>query len=128
MPERAIDGRPGRGRALLATILILIILVPFGYYVVSSVIPPGAGHLEFSLQHPDSKNEKCVLGRDKEEMRYHHWEHLRRVREEVVRYGKRGDEGLNRCKDCHTSRKDFCDKCHNAVSLTPDCFGCHYYP
>jgi hypothetical protein len=61
-------------------------------------------------------------------MRIHHWEDLRRIRENVVRYGNRSEEGLARCKDCHTYRDRFCDRCHGAVSLTPDCFDCHYYP
>ena len=61
-------------------------------------------------------------------MRRHHWELLRGVREEIVRYGKRGEIGLDRCRECHTSRERFCNVCHDAVSLTPDCFDCHYYP
>ena len=61
-------------------------------------------------------------------MRFHHWELLRLTREEVVRYGIRGDVGLNRCGECHTSRERFCDRCHEATSLHPDCWGCHYYP
>ena len=47
---------------------------------------------------------------------------------QVVRYGIRGEIGLKKCKECHTSRERFCTKCHEAVSLTPDCYGCHYYP
>jgi hypothetical protein len=45
-----------------------------------------------------------------------------------VRHGKRGEVCLSKCGECHKSRERFCDRCHNAVSLTPDCFGCHYYP
>ena len=128
MPAKAANSRSGGGRTLLATILILVILLPLAYQAVSGVMALGAGPPQLFLQRPDPKHKKCVMGRDAREMRYHHWEHLRRVREEVVRFGKRGDEGLNKCMDCHTSRVEFCDKCHNAVSLSPDCFHCHYYP
>ena len=43
-------------------------------------------------------------------------------------YGKRGEVGLFMCKDYHTSREEFCNQCHNASSVYPDCYGCHYYP
>jgi hypothetical protein len=111
---------------LLALILVLIILVPFGYSFVARVIPQGTEATEQFLERPDAKYDRCV--KETTYMRFHHWELLRGVREEVVRYGMRGDIGLNKCMECHTSRERFCDVCHNAVSLTPDCFGCHYYP
>ena len=81
---------------------------------------------ELFLERPDPKYTSCV--KDTEYMRYHHWELLRGIREEIVRYGIRGEVNLARCRDCHTSRETFCNRCHDAVSLTPDCFGCHYYP
>ncbi|MFC2085001.1 cytochrome C, partial [Bacteroidota bacterium] len=70
--------------------------------------------------------KNCV--RETEYMRHHHWELLRTIREEVVRYGKRGEINLKKCQECHTSRERFCNKCHDAVSMKPDCYGCHYYP
>ena len=50
------------------------------------------------------------------------------LREEAVRYGRRGELSLNKCIECHGSREAFCNRCHEAVSLEPDCFGCHDYP
>jgi hypothetical protein len=111
---------------IAVAIPILIILFPFGYSVVSTIFARDVPTSEVFLEKPDPKHENCV--RDVKYMRYHHWELLRQIREEVVRYGKRGDVGLKKCRECHTSRERFCDKCHNSVSMTPACYGCHYYP
>ena len=32
------------------------------------------------------------------------------------------------CLDCHSSKKDFCDQCHNYVAVTPFCWDCHVEP
>ena len=110
---------------VLSVIVVLVILVPLGYTVVARVIGHGDRPQPF-LERPAPQHTECV--RDTEYMRYHHWELLRQVREEVVRFGKRGDVGLSGCRDCHTSRERFCNECHDLVSMSPDCFGCHYYP
>jgi len=112
-------------RATILIILVILILVPFGYSVVSYMTVQ-AEPTEVFLEMPDPVHKECV--KDTEYMRYHHWELLRNVREEVVRYGIRGEVSLDGCRDCHTSREEFCNKCHDATSLKPDCFGCHYYP
>jgi len=111
---------------LAAIIPIVIILIPITYSLVSYVLAQGATDSEPFLEKPDPEYKECV--RDTDYMRYHHWELLRGVREEIVRYGKRGDLSLNKCRECHTSRERFCNRCHDIVSLTPDCFSCHYYP
>ena len=108
------------------TVLILIILIPVGYSVASFVSAQVNTDAEPFLEMPNPKYKNCV--KDTDYMRYHHWELLNAVREEVVRYGKRGEISLNKCRECHTSREKFCNQCHNATSLYPDCFGCHYYP
>jgi hypothetical protein len=123
MPETAPRRRKG---ALFVAVPIVVMLLPFGYSVVSSLFAQEMPPEGVFLERPDPKFEQCV--RDTTYMRFHHWELLRGVREEVVRYGQRGEIGLRQCKDCHTSRERFCNKCHDAVSLYPDCFGCHYYP
>ena len=116
-----------RGRNVLLVVLTLVVLLsPLGYSVLSAVLSPGETPSSPFLERPDPEHENCV--KETTYMRFHHWELLRNVREEVVRYGKRGELGLNRCRECHTSRERFCDRCHNAVSLHPDCWGCHYYP
>ena len=118
-----------RSRSLSRIVIIIIILVlfvPLCYSIVSGVVSAGSEIDELFLEMPDPKYKECV--KDTEYMRYHHWELLRSTREEVVRYGIRSDINLDRCKDCHVNREDFCNKCHDATSLTPDCFDCHYYP
>ena len=117
----------GNNKYVIAVAIIaLIILFPLGYSVVSYIFAQGSEKPEPFLERPDAKYKECV--KETEYMRLHHWELLRIVREEVVRYGKRGEIALNKCRECHTSRERFCNQCHNAVSLTPDCFECHYYP
>lgn len=111
---------------IAVAIPILVILSPLGYSVVSYVFAQDTQDDRPFLERPDPKYENCV--RDTEFMRHHHWELLRGIREEVVRYGKRGEVGLSKCRECHTSRERFCNECHDAVSMKTDCFGCHYYP
>ena len=114
-------------RALLIAVPIVIVLFPLGYSLVSSLVAQGApADSEVFLERPSAEHEACV--RETAYMRYHHWELLKQIREDVVRYGIRGDVGLKKCVECHTSRERFCDRCHDAVSLFPDCFDCHYYP
>ncbi|MHC4400818.1 MAG: hypothetical protein ACYTG0_14170 [Planctomycetota bacterium] len=129
MPEKAAGNGVERRRAFLALALVLIILSPLVYSVVLGVSTQGAEPPE----RPDPKHASCVVDEAKDirntrDMRLRHWELLRAVREEVVRYGKRGDVGLGKCGECHTSRERFCYRCHEAASVKPDCWGCHYYP
>jgi hypothetical protein len=114
------------GRALLVAVPLLILVVPIVYSIVSSMRAQAAPVPPEFLEMPDPQHEECV--RDTDYMRFHHWELLRAVREEVVRYGMRENPGLLECRRCHTSRERFCNRCHEAVSLYPDCWGCHYYP
>jgi hypothetical protein len=116
----------GARRALVIAIPVIVILIPLGYSLVSPLFAQDSGAGQVFLEMPDPSHTDCV--RETSYMRFHHWELLRQIREDVVRYGIRGEVGLQQCKDCHTSRERFCNQCHNAVSLYPDCFGCHYYP
>jgi len=116
----------GKTAVIAVAIPVLVILFPLGYSVVSYVAAQGVSSPQPFLEKPDAKYENCV--KDTDYMRLHHWELLRGIREEIVRYGMRGEIGLKKCGECHTSRERFCDRCHNTVSMTPDCFGCHYYP
>lgn len=127
MPETTTDNRSRSRRALLAGVLAIALLLPLGLSLVGRVLALGGGP-EPLLERPQTEQTTCVWGMDASEMRLHHWEHLREIREEVVRFGDREKDGLNSCKTCHVSRERFCDRCHNAVSLKPDCFECHYYP
>lgn len=77
------------------------------------------------LQKP--KGDKCV--QDTAWMRRNHMDFLKKQRNVAVREGIRvKDNSLLNCQTCHTSREQFCDKCHGYVGVQPDCFDCHNYP
>ena len=116
----------GRRTVRLLIILGLVIVFPVVYSVVGHVLAGPRGMALPYVEQPAPQFEKCV--RNSEFMRYHHWELLRDIRDQVMREGKRSEITLTGCRECHPSRERFCNRCHQAVSLTPDCFGCHYYP
>ncbi|MCP4572613.1 MAG: hypothetical protein GY838_09715 [bacterium] len=117
---------PLDGNLVKVVFPLLVILAPLGLSVIGAVSAGDPGAEEPFLELPPEPNEGCV--RDAEFMRFHHWELLREVRDQVVRGGGRHEISLDRCRSCHPSRERFCSRCHEAVSLQPDCFGCHYYP
>ena len=108
-------------RVVLA--LAFIIVSPI---VLSAVSPVFTRSPEPFLERPDEKYDACI--RETEYMRFHHMDYLKEVREEFVRHGNREGKGIASCRGCHTSRERFCNRCHEAVDLNIDCFGCHYYP
>jgi hypothetical protein len=109
---------------LAVLVFIIIILAPFGYSLVRPVFTQGSPAGRVFLEIPDEG--ECV--RETEYMRFHHMDLLKETREDVVRYGIRGEITLSGCRECHTYREQFCNRCHNAVTLHLDCFGCHYFP
>ncbi|MGB6064852.1 MAG: sulfate reduction electron transfer complex DsrMKJOP subunit DsrJ [Desulfomonilaceae bacterium] len=43
--------------------------------------------------------------------------------------GKKFDISLqNTCTKCHTKKAEFCDRCHNYMGVSPDCWNCHFTP
>jgi hypothetical protein len=125
MMNRRVD--PTRKTTLvIAMVATAAILVPVGWSVVRHIAATDKAAVQAFLERPPPRYTECV--RETEYMRFHHWELLRKIREAVVRHGERGDITLARCRECHASRERFCDRCHLAASVTPDCFGCHYYP
>ncbi len=71
-------------------------------------------------------------------MRTSHMELLITWRDQVVRQdirtftafdGKTYTLGLTQtCMKCHTSKADFCDRCHAYAGVTPICWDCHIDP
>jgi hypothetical protein len=112
-------------RGVVATILVVLVLVPPAISIAGFAW--NAGATEVFLEAPDPLHESCV--RETSYMRFYHMDLLKEIREDVIRRGIR-DEGitLGGCGDCHVNRAYFCNRCHEAVSLYPDCYGCHYYP
>lgn len=81
--------------------------------------------------------KECV--EDTAWMRANHMTLLNDWRDMVVREGMRvytsektGKEfeaSLQKtCMDCHTNKVEFCDKCHDANSVSPYCWDCHIAP
>ena len=80
--------------------------------------------------------KKCV--ESKEFMRAEHMQLLNDWRDSVVRNGDRiytntaGKQFTislqNTCLNCHSNKKEFCDKCHNYMAVKPYCFSCHIEP
>jgi hypothetical protein len=126
----------GRNTTTVAAILPLaLIALPILYSATDTLF---AQEPEVFLELPEGQ-EHCV--RDTEYMRFHHMDLLLEIRDQVQRDGKRtqdvgftacvppeGQTSCYLCQDCHSNRAEFCNRCHNAVDLVPDCFGCHYYP
>ncbi len=42
--------------------------------------------------------------------------------------GKTYYTAIYTCWECHKSRKEFCDKCHNYLGVRPECWDCHWTP
>jgi len=118
----------GRAKSLAILIPIVVILIPIGYSAAAALISPDAGQPTPFLMRPAPEHKACVGDRSADEMRYHHMDLLKRIRDRVLREGDRTGTSFDDCKGCHTSRERFCNRCHDRVNLTPDCFGCHDYP
>ena len=80
---------------------------------------------------------ECVL--PVEQMRSEHMQLLNEWRDEVIRTGDRSfdikasgkkyQRSLQKtCMQCHTSKKRFCDSCHDYSSVSPYCWDCHLVP
>ncbi len=88
------------------------------------------------LEKPRNATQ-CVL--PAEEMRAEHMQLLNQWRNDVLRDGDRGfvveidgkmyqKSLMNTCMKCHTSKENFCDKCHAYASVSPYCWDCHIAP
>jgi len=99
---------------------------------------------ELKLDTPAIKEAQAALGKKevcvepKAFMRGGHMQLLNTWRDSVVRDGKRvytSSEGRtfdislqNTCMKCHSNKKNFCDKCHNYLAVSPYCWDCHIAP
>jgi hypothetical protein len=118
-----------RGRIAIPVLLVVLIVLalPILISVAGRLLASNAD--ETFLEIPASADETCD-GRPREFMRFHHMDLLKEIRDEVLREGVGSEvsRGLERCRECHADRDRFCNACHDAVDLSPDCFDCHYYP
>jgi hypothetical protein len=97
-------------------------------------VPPPKLSLDTpAIQKLAKEDRQCVL--PTEQMRAYHNQLLIEWREQVTRTGnrvwispngKKYEPSLtNTCLGCHSNKAEFCDQCHNYVSVAPNCWGCH---
>lgn len=95
-----------------------------------------ASNVEVSLDTPTINaldEKKCIY--DTEYMRENHMEILHQWKVQVVRDdnrvmvtpdGREFEMSLqNTCLDCHSNYDEFCEKCHVANGVDPNCWTCH---
>jgi len=109
-------------------VFVIIVMLPFWYNHGKAAPAP-----ELKLTEKAKAAKECVM--TKEEMKAGHMQLLDEWRDNVVRKtdriyvnnkGKEFNMSLsNSCLDCHSNREEFCDKCHNYVSVSPYCWDCH---
>lgn len=111
-------------------IFVLFVTFPlwFNAFSTASTVP--------KTELPPGGEKQCVAPVD--EMRASHMVMLNEWRDAVLRDGDRvavtvaGKEyrkGLQMaCMECHTNKEQFCDSCHEYVSVTPYCWDCHLAP
>lgn len=119
------------GLALFAALLA----VPFLMNIGGAGEPPKPELSDFIMQKPEA-DRKCVEPRDY--MRKNHMQLLDTWRDAASRKGQRvyvNSEGIefnislqNTCMNCHSNKKEFCDKCHDYLSVKPYCWDCHLSP
>ena len=97
-----------------------------------------ASEVEVSYDTPainalSEEDRHCIY--DTEYMRENHMEILHQWKVQVVRDGNRtvvtpdGEEYemslQNTCLECHSNYDEFCEKCHDANGVDPNCWTCH---
>ena len=112
-------------------VFLAVITIPFTYNLTA-----GSGSMP-DLVYPENETQ-CVHSKDF--MRSSHMQLLIDWRESMVRENVRtytADDGrtydislTNTClAQCHTSKSDFCDRCHNYAGVQePYCWDCHIDP
>ena len=110
-------------------IFLILVISPFIFRVFGS---PGSRP---QVELPTDQ-QKCV--ESKEFMAGSHMQLLDEWRDAAVRENTRvyvaSDDTrhtmslTNTCLGCHTSRQNFCDKCHDYVGVDPYCWDCHMDP
>ncbi len=121
---------------IIAGLIIFLIIITFPLWY--NIINGKAGYkpeLEI-LTANEADRDACV--ESTEYMREKHMDLLNKWRDDVVRKslrvhtapdGKKYNMSLSfTCMDCHSNKANFCDKCHNYLSVDPYCWECHLTP
>ena len=119
-----------RGLILIGLVVFLAIITFPIWYNSAAGTTSAAPDLQKAV-----KGDTCIYPTDY--MRANHMDVLMEWRDEVVRNNNRtvtvGGQVYNMsltntCLDCHTSKQDFCDKCHDYTGVAPYCWDCHVDP
>jgi hypothetical protein len=111
-------------------IFLIIVLSPVWYNALTG----GASYIPQLKLPADEK--QCI--ESVSYMRTTHMELLNLWKETVVRTGERtytAEDGktytmslVGSCMKCHSSKAEFCDRCHNYADAQPKCWDCHVAP
>jgi len=130
------------GGKILIGLLVFVALATFPFFLnfgtVNAKPEPKTDTPEI-LKYQQEHNGKKECVESKEWMRGEHMQLLNQWRDSVVRDYNRGyistanhnrfDMSLqNGCMKCHSSKKKFCDECHNYMAVKPYCWDCHIAP
>jgi len=119
-------------KKIIAGVVIFLILVTIpAWYTVAA-----GGDTAAPEPQIVTEEDQCI--ESAEYMKDNHMKLLDDWRWSVVREGDRtytSSEGKqwkislrDSCMECHPNKADFCDRCHNYASVTPDCWDCHVSP
>jgi cytochrome c len=119
------------GKVIVGLVIFLALLTFPTWYNVATGQATYVPQLEKAV-----KGERCVA--DTTYMKASHMDLLNTWRDDVVRKGERvytADDGSRynmsltlTCLDCHSNKAEFCDRCHNYMSVDPYCWDCHVIP
>ncbi len=128
------------GGLIITGIVVFLALAtfPFTYNIGKANAKPDI-KLEPAIKKSEELFGKKQCVEPKEWMRREHMVLLNHWRDAVVRDENRGylrkDTGArfnmslqNECMQCHSSKKNFCDQCHNYIAVKPFCWDCHIAP
>ena len=121
---------------IFPALMVFFVFVTFPFLTSGGKAPKGP---DLKLDTPTIaklKEKSCI--ESKAWMRRNHMRLLGSWRREKVREGKafytnsrgrsyRIDLTLG-CLNCHSNKKDFCDRCHTYSSVSIRCFACHVEP
>lgn len=109
-------------------IFIALVSFPFWYNIGRASVAP-----QIVLTEQALAAKECIRSTDY--MKKEHMQLLNEWRDAVVRDGYRvfvNSQGQsfnmslsNTCLDCHSNKAEFCDRCHDYVSVSPYCWDCH---
>ncbi len=124
------------GGKIIAGLIIFLALVTFPvYYNMGKKIPAPSPSLDTPVIN-QMKVKHCVESR--EFMRANHMKLLRGWMTTVLSgkgsttyvstSGQKYDMSWDTCWKCHSSKKQFCDKCHQYMAVDLPCWKCHSEP